>query len=222
MRHPPEGFRAGTCCATIAGVTVSGDVAHYLCNECGRDLSGIPLSTACLCGATSRRRIDAAGAAYRRPLAAESPPWDPLKDWTVKYLQLLWNVQQLRCMYRDDPVTDAEQVRRIVDSTFSSCVSLGGWLTFGAEPAAVTAGDVDRLLRAEPLSVCVALTVPDDARSATARIVRVAFATRHQYWVEYRRPNAKTVRYDALGLAERCLLTWQAFLAARDVALPSW
>jgi hypothetical protein len=203
-------------------VTVSGDVAQYLCNDCGRDLSGLPLSTACLCGGNSRRRIDVADAAYRRPLTAQSPPWDPLKDWTVKYLQFTWNVQQLRWMNRDGSDADEAQARRIVDCTFASCVSLAEWLTFGAEPAAVTSGDISRLMSVEPLSVCVALSAADDADVATARIVPVAFATRYQYWVEYLRPNAKMIRYDALGLAEECLLAWQSFLTARDVELPNW
>jgi hypothetical protein len=203
-------------------VTVSGDVAHYLCNDCGRDLSGVHIATPCLCGSYSRRRIDVEGAAYRRPPTAQAPPWDPLKDWTVKYLQFTWNVQQLRLMNRDGSVAEPDQARRIVDSTFASCVSLGEWLTFGAEPASVSSGDISRLMGVEPLAVCLALTAPDDADRATARVVPVAFASRHQYWVEYRRPDAKTVRYDALGLAEECLLAWQSFLTAREVDLPSW
>lgn len=216
------GFRATAHCVTIASVTVSGDVAHYLCNNCGRDLTGVRLSVACICGANSRRRIDGEGVAYRRPLTAQSPPWDPLKDWTVKYLQLTWNVSQLRLMYKDSSHGDAAEVRRIVDSTFAACVSLGEWLTFGAEPASVSSGDISRLLGTEPLCVCVALTAPDDGTAATSTVIPVAFASRHQYWVEYRRPGAKTVRYDALGLAEECLQVWRSFLVARGVELPTW
>lgn len=201
---------------------MSGDVAHYLCSDCGRDLSGVRMSTACLCGAHSRRRIDVGGAAYRRPLTAQSPPWDPLKDWTVKYLQFTWNVSQLRLMYEGGSAAEAAAVRCIVDSTFASCVSLAEWLTFGAEPASVSPGDLDRFLAAEPLSVCVALAARSDPDEPTSRVVPVAFASRHQYWVEYRRPRAKTVRYDALGLAEQCLLAWRSFLLARGVKLPNW
>lgn len=205
-----------------------GPGARYLCSDCGRDLSGVRLSADCLCGSRSRRRIDGDGAAYRRPATESSPPWDRLKDWTVKYLQLEWNLGQLRLINREPDGVDAAQARRVVDSTFAAAVSLGEWLTFGAEPAAVTAGDIARFLATRPLSVCVALaqsaseSEPEDGSATTARVVPVAFATRHQHWVEYRRPDAKTVRYDALGLAEECLLAWQSFLAARGVELPHW
>jgi hypothetical protein len=42
------------------------------------------------------------------------------------------------------------------------------------------------------------------------------------FWVQYSHPFGKPVRYDALDLAERCLITWRTFLGQRGVPLPSW
>jgi hypothetical protein len=193
--------------------------ARFVCDDCGRDVSGVPPSMPCSCGGTSRRRVDATDA-FQRPATPDSPRWDPLKDWTAKYLQLTWNVGQLRRLYAPDSGAQADEVRRIVDMTFASCVGLGDWLTSGPEPVTVTPGDVARLVAAEPLSICATLVNGSDINSA--RIVAVGFVRPPHYWLEYRRPNARPVRYDALDLADRCLLTWQTFLTARSVKLPTW
>jgi hypothetical protein len=201
-------------------VTVSTGGAKYLCHDCGRNLSGLGLAVPCLCGSTTRRRIDSTDAAYRRPTTDESPRWNPLKDWSAKYLQLTWNVAQLRRLYASGGDTEATEVRRIVDMSFASCLTLGDWLTSGPEPATVTPGDVARLFETEPLSVCAALSTTDAPERA--RVLPVGFVRPPHFWVEYQRPNARPVRYDALDLVERCLSAWQVFLAARDVALPTW
>jgi hypothetical protein len=194
--------------------------AHYLCDQCGRDLSGVSLSQVCLCGATTRRRVDLRDAVYRRPSSPDTPRWDPLKDWVAKYLQLVWNVQQLRRMYAPESTAGADEVRRIVDTSFGAALHLGEWLMAGPEPVSVTPGDVARLVATEPLSVCVAFSSPDD--DVSSRVLPVGFSRPPHFWVEHRRPNAKPVRYDALDLLERCLRAWQAFLTSHGVDLPSW
>src|SRR5439155_19195122 len=78
---------------------VRAGAARYLCDGCGRDLSDLSLSAACVCGSLTRRRVDAGNVVYRRPSTPDEPHWDRLKDWTAKYLQLVWNVQQLRRLY---------------------------------------------------------------------------------------------------------------------------
>jgi hypothetical protein len=208
------------CVPGRPAVTVSrADGARYLCNDCGRDLTGVGLVVACRCGSAARRRIDAGDASYRRPATGEAPRWNPLKDWTAKYLQFTWNVSQLRRLYAPGSGADAVEVRRIVDMSFASGLSLGEWLTAGPEPVTVTPGDVARLVGAEPLSVCVALGRADEP---AARIIPVGFVRPPHFWVEYRRPNSRPVRFDALDLAERCLQAWQTFLTIRGVELPAW
>lgn len=194
--------------------------ARYLCDECGRDLSGISLSAACVCGSHTRRRVDDGDAVYRRPTTDDSPQWDPLKDWTARYLQLIWNVQQLRLLYAPGSEADAEQVRRIVETSLVAAVGLGDWLTSGPEPVSVTPGDIARLIAAEPLSICAAFAGRDP--SAATDVLPVAFSRPPHFWVQLRRPNDKPLRFDALDLLERCLRTWQHFLTSRGVSLPTW
>jgi hypothetical protein len=158
--------------------------------------------------------------AFVRPLSAEAPRWDPLKDWSAKYLQLIWNVGQLRLLSAPGSTAAAEDVRRIVHTTFAAAADLGDWLSAGPEPASVSPGDVERLISREPLIAGTALVRESPDRSA--RLVPVGFASPPRFWLEYRRPNAKPVRYEALDLAQRCVITWQGFLGARGVSLPSW
>ncbi len=193
--------------------------ARFVCDHCGRDRTASPPLEPCVCGGTARRRVDVSDS-YRRPVDAPAPPWDPLKDWSAKYLQFSWNVAQLRRLYAPDSGAEAVEVRRIVDMTFTSCVGLADWLTAGPEPASVIPGDVERLVAAEPVAVAAALQGRRD--DATAGIVAVGFSRPPHFWVEYRRPAAKPVRYDSLDLAERCLLAWQRFLGERGVPLPAW
>jgi hypothetical protein len=201
-------------------VPISRAGARYLCDRCGRDLSAVSMSAACVCGSAMRRRVDSGEVVYRRPATPDAPRWDPLKDWEAKYLQLVWNVQQLRRLYAPGSGADADEVRRIVDTSLMAARHLGDWLVSGPEPASVTPGDVDRLLATEPLSLCAAVDTPDPA--VTTRVLPVAFSRPPHFWVEHRRPNAKPVRYDALDLLERCLRTWLAFLTVRGVRLPTW
>jgi hypothetical protein len=164
--------------------------------------------------------VDSEDAVYRRPATEDAPPWDPLKDWTAKYLQLLWNVQQLRRLYAPGATADADEVRSIVETSLTAAVALGDWLTSAPEPVSVLPGDIARLIAAEPLSICAAFASPDAA--ARPRVLPVAFSDPPHFWVEHRRPSEKPVRYDALDLLERCLREWQNFLTARGVSLPSW
>ena len=194
--------------------------ARYLCDECGRDLSGVSMSARCVCGSATRRRVDDGDAVYRRPTTDNSPQWDPLKDWTARYLQLIWNLQQLRLLYTPGAEADADAVRRIVETSLIAAVGLGDWLTSGPEPVSVTPGDIGRLIAAEPLAVCAAFAGRDT--SATTAVLPVAFSRPPHFWVEHRRPNEKPVRFDALDLLERCLRAWQHFLTARGVTLPTW
>jgi hypothetical protein len=194
--------------------------ARYLCDNCGRDLSAVSLTATCLCGATTRRRVDLGDAVYGRPATPDEPRWDPLKDWTAKYLQLVWNVQQLRRLYAPESGAEADEVHRIVDTSFAAALHLGDWLTSGPEPASVQPGDVARLMETEPLSVCAAFA--STSAEVSARVLPVAFTRPQHFWVEHRAPNAKPVRYDALDLLERCLRAWQAFLTSRGVSLPTW
>jgi hypothetical protein len=184
----------------------------------------VPWTSACLCGCTYRERIDTAETLYRMPEHANLPQFDPFKDWRIKSLQVSWNIAELERAYRSDAPLDPEQVRRTVEMTLASCLDLADWLISGPEPHAVTAGEIERLLRADPLRVCVALhahAAPDDS-IGSVRLVPVAFAPTPRYWVHYTRPGAKPVRYDALDLAERCRAAWRDFLAGYGVVLPSW
>jgi hypothetical protein len=201
-------------------VNVAASRAQYRCDGCGRDLSEFSLGRPCPCGAIRRRRTDADGAVFRRPLTVESPRWDPFKDWSVKYLQFTWNVMQLRWLYAPGSGADAAEVRRIVERTFASCSNLAEWLSSGPEPVSVTPGDVAQFVKTEPLSVSAALTTARS--SATSRIIAVGFAEQPRYWIEYQQPGAKPLRYDALDLAEQCLRAWHAFLTERAVELPTW
>lgn len=189
---------------------------RYVCDSCGRDVSP---GERCRCGSTDRRRVDP-GDVFRRPGTEDGPRWDPLKDWTAKYLQLTWNVAQLRRLVGPGSEASEPEIRQIAELTFASSSSLGDWLTAGPEPVAVTPGDVERLLAAEPL--CAGAALGGRTRTGTARLVPVGFARPPRFWVEYRRPNAKPVRYDALDLADRCLVAWQVFLTTRGVPLPTW
>lgn len=193
--------------------------ARYVCDDCGRELPPGPAATRCVCGGVARRRVDPADT-FGRPATADAPRWDPLKDWAAKYLQLTWNVGQLRRLTTEGSGATAEEIRRIVETTFAAATDLADWLAAGPEPAAVSPGDVARLGAGPPLAVATALVHP--SAESGARLVPVAFAKPPRFWVEYRRPNVKPVRYDALDLAERCLVRWQSFLAGRGVRLPSW
>ena len=192
---------------------------RYVCGACGRDLSDRPPAQRCICGSSDRRRVDPADM-YARPASPGAPAWNPLKLWATKYLQLTWNIGQLRRLSARDSAAQAEEIRGIVQTTFTAATDLGDWLTAGPEPVSVTPGDVSRLVSGPPLSVASALARPTSA--AEARLVAVGFARPPRFWVELRRPGEKPVRYDALDLAERCLITWQTFLTARGVALPAW
>lgn len=194
--------------------------ARYLCDECGRDLSGVSLSAACLCGALTRRRVDGDDVVYRRPPTDDAPQWDRLKDWTAKYLQFVWNVHQLRRVYAPGAVADPDTTRRIVETSLTAAVGLGEWLTSGPEPVSVLPGDVARLLAGEPLSICAAFASADPA--ARPQVLPVAFSRPPHFWVEYQRPYDKPMRYDALDLLERCLRTWEQFLTSRGVNPPRW
>jgi hypothetical protein len=188
---------------------------QYVCADCGRDATGRIPTLPCLCGSTYRLRADPADS-YRVVTERALPWFDPFKDWTVKYLQLTWNVNQLRRLYAagtDGPAA----VLRAARMSFVSCVELGDWLVAGPEPHSVTPGEVTRLLAGSPLDVAAAL-----ASGGPATLSAVAFSRPARAWADYRRPGAKPVRYDALDLAERCLASWRAFLSARGVSLPSW
>jgi hypothetical protein len=193
--------------------------ARFVCDHCGRDRTSSPPLTPCRCGGTARRRVDVSDS-FRRPIDAPAPPWDPLKDWSTKYLQFSWNVAQLRRLYAPGSTADDVEVRRIVDMTFASCIGLADWLSAGPEPASVLPGDVERFVAIEPIAVAAALL--QRREDASARTVPVGFSRPPHFWVEYRRPNARPVRYDSLDLAERCLLAWQRFLGERRVPLPVW
>lgn len=199
---------------------MSGSVrTRYVCDECGRELPPETGTAPCPCGGRTRRRVDPTDA-FARPAGADEPKWDPLKDWAAKYLQFTWNVGQLRLLSATGSGASADDVRRIVHTTFAAAADLGDWLTAGPEPASVSPGDVERLVLREPLVVGTALVRESPLRAAV--LVPVGFATPPRFWVEYRRPQAKPVRYEALDLAQRCLVTWQSFLGARGVSLPSW
>jgi hypothetical protein len=192
---------------------------RFVCDGCGRELPPGPVAAPCPCGGTGRRRVDPADA-FGRPATPDAPRWDPLKDWAAKYLQLTWNVGQLRRLSAAGSAATAEEIRGIVETTFAAARDLGDWLAAGPEPASVSPGDVDRLAAEPPLAVGNALVRGTPA--ATARLVPVGFAKPPRFWVEYQRPNAKPVRWEALDLAERCLVRWQSFLSVRGVRLPSW
>lgn len=187
-----------------------------ICDDCGRDA---PLLGRCRCGSTVRRRVDP-GDVFRRPATDDAPRWDPLKDWSTKYLQLLWNLEQLHRFDAPGSGADQADVRRTVELTFAASSSLATWLTAGPEPASVTPGDVSRLLAADPLRIAAALTSPTDGERA--RLVPVGFSRPPRFWVEYQRPPRRPVRYEARDLASRCVVTWQGFLTQRGVRLPTW
>jgi hypothetical protein len=203
--------------------------ARYVCDRCGRDLGPRRLSSRCLCGDAVWRRIDPADT-FGRPATADTPGWDPLKDWAAKYLQFTWNIAALRRLGDADSAADAGEVRRAIEATFRAARELADWLTAGPEPATVTPGDLDRFTAEEPLSVAVALGAAGEAgdrvdgpdRTGSAHLVPVGFARPPRFWVEHRAPAARPVRYDALDLAQRCLFAWQRFLRTRGVQLPSW
>ena len=191
---------------------------QYSCADCGRDASLRAPSTPCLCGSTARLRADPEDS-YRLVSDRALPWFDPFKDWTVKYLQFTWNVQQLRHAYTVDDGGTAERLCKSALITFTSCAELADWLVAGPEPVSVTPGALARLFATEPLSVTRALK-PEGG--GAARLVPVAFSRPPHAWVDYRRPEAKPVRYDALDLAERCLDAWHQYLHGCGVAVPSW
>ena len=204
------------CHDRLVGIPVQ---ARFVCDRCGRDRTASPPLEPCICGGTARRRVDLSDS-FRRPIGVPAPPWDPLKDWTAKYLQFSWNVAQLRRLYAPGSEAASAEVRRIVDITFASCVGLADWLSAGPEPASVIPGDVERFVAVDPVAVAAALL--ERRSDASARVVPVGFSKPPHFWVECHRPPAKPVRYDALDLAERCLLAWQRFLRDRGVPLPVW
>lgn len=191
---------------------------QYSCAECGRDASLRAPTTPCLCGGTARLRADP-GDSYRIVSDRIFPWYDPFKDWTVKYLQFTWNLQQLRHAYVSDPGLEPAALCTTARVTFISCAEVADWLVAGPEPVSVTPGALTRLFAIEPLSIARAFTSSGDA---LARLVPVAFSRPTHAWVDFRRPGTKPVRYDALDLAERCLDTWRRFLRGRSVAVPSW
>jgi hypothetical protein len=200
----------------------AGVEARYLCDSCGRDLTGVGFAVPCLCGNSYRRRVDLDGAVFRRPDSADSPPWDPFKDWTVKYLQFTWNVTQLRRLYTPGSGAAASEVRTVAEHVFSSCSELAAWLGSGPEPVCVTPGDVTRLVAVEPLAIGLAFGPGPAPAGGHSRLLAASFGSQPRFWVQYERPGRKAQRYDALDLAERCLRAWLAFFRDRPVVLPTW
>jgi hypothetical protein len=100
-------------------------------------------------------------------------------------------------------------------------VELADWLTAGPEPHTVTAADLERLLRADPLRVAADFC-GRGAGAGAVRLVPVAFAPTTRFWVEHAPPGAKPARYDALDLARRCREAWRLYLAGHGVVLPDW
>jgi hypothetical protein len=151
------------------------------------------------------------------------PRFDPFKDWRIKYLQLGWNVSCLSRQYDSAARLAPEAVRDTVSLTLRCCVELADWLTAGPEPHTVTAADLERLLRTDPLRVAAHYCGRGAGASVgSVRLVPVAFAPATRFWVEHARPGAKPARYDALDLARRCREAWQLYLAGHGVALPNW
>ena len=161
---------------------------------------------ACECGSLSRIRIDAAPEAFALP-GQSNLRYDRSKDWTIKYLQLAWNVRQMRAQYAEQHI-DPERMQHAVDMTLTTCWDLADWLTSGPEPASVTPSDINRLAYEDPLRVCRSYV----ARDGTARLVPI----------EYEPVPGRPTRYDVLDLAERCLAAWTYFLTTRGVPLPTW
>jgi hypothetical protein len=165
--------------------------------------------------------VDSHETLYRMPDRPGLPRFDPFKDWRVKFLQLSWNLSCLESEYDSDLRVSPESVRSTVTLTLTCCADLADWMTAGPELHLVTAGNLERLLQADPLRVAADFC-GRGAGSASVRLAPVAFAPRVRFWVEHTRPGAKPVRYDALDLARRCHEAWRQFLAGQGVALPHW
>ena len=87
--------------------------ARYVCLQCGRDRTTYAAAMACECGSLSRIRIDAVPEAFALP-GQSNLRYDRSKDWTIKYLQLAWNVRQMRAQYAEQHI-DPERVQHAVD-----------------------------------------------------------------------------------------------------------
>jgi hypothetical protein len=190
--------------------------ARYVCLSCGRDRTEHAAAAPCDCGSRSRIRIDAVPEAFALP-GQSNLRYDSSKDWTVKYLQLAWNVRQMRSQYSEQHI-DPERLQHAVDLTLTTCWDLADWLTSGPEPASVTPSDINRLAYEDPLRVCRAYVT----RGGSARLVPIDIGGSGRAWIEYEPIPGKPTRYDALDLAERCLAAWTYFLTSRGVPLPSW
>jgi hypothetical protein len=176
------------------------------------------LTVPCLCGAIGRVRIDSNDAIYRMPDRPGLPRFDRFKDWHVKYLQLSWNVAQLERAYVCE--RDAVVVQHLVEMVLASSARLADWLMSGPEPHEVTPADIDRFMDSDLLRICAAAADRHDGEYT--KLVPVAFAPTPHFWVEYNKSGQKSVRFDALDFAERCLHAWQQFLTGYDVPLPRW
>lgn len=195
--------------------------ARYRCAGCARDVTGHGWAEPCLCGGTYRVRVDSEETLYRMPDLPGLPRFDPLKDWRIKFLQLSWNLSRMEREFGSATPLPSETVRATVVLTLRCCVDLADWLIAGPEPHTVTAGDLARLLRADPLRVAADFCGRGDG-AAIVRLTPVAFAPTARFWIEHGRPGARTVRYDALDLARRCREEWRRFLVGRGVVPPRW
>jgi hypothetical protein len=190
--------------------------ARYACMGCGPHPTTRAVAMPCACGSRSRIRVDPVPEAFALP-GRSSLRYDRSKDWTIKYLQLAWNVRELRTHYTAAHI-DADRLRHAVELTFTTSWDLADWLTSGPEPASVTPSDINTLAREDPLRVCRAYAT----RDGTAHLVPVDIGGSGRIWVEYQPGRGKPIRFDALDLAERCLAAWTWFLTTHDVRLPSW
>jgi hypothetical protein len=187
---------------------------RFVCASCGRDVSDRPVAMPCVCGHTVRTRVDVADS-YVMP-GRDRLRYDETKNWRVKYLQLTWNVQELRRIYAPAH-TDPDTLCRTVELVLASCWDLAEWLVAGREPREVTQGDIGRLVAVDPLRVCRAL-----ATGADARIVPVQIGGESRAWVEYLGARRLPTRFDALDLAERSVVAWDTFLREHKVVPPTW
>jgi hypothetical protein len=207
--------------ATIVVVTEVRSGARYRCAACARDVTGLAWTQPCLCGETYRARVDADETLYRMPDLPGLPRFDPLKDWRIKFLQLSWNVTCLERQYNSTARLPPDAVRTTVALALTCCVDLADWLTAGPEPHTVTARDLDRLLRSDPLRVAADFCGRSGC-TGSVRLVPVAFAATSRFWIEHSVTGAKPMRYDALDLVRRCRETWRQYLRGHGVVLPRW
>lgn len=190
--------------------------ARYACVDCGRDRTLHAVAQPCTCGSRTRVRIDAVPEAFALP-GRSTVRYDQSKNWTIKYLQLAWNVRQLRGQYAASDL-DADRLRHAAELTLTAAWDLADWLTAGPEPASITPSDISRLALEDPLRVCRSYAT----RDGTARLVPVDIGKSGRAWIEYRPGPGKPLRFDVLDLAERCLAAWTYFLTSRGVQVPSW